>query len=167
MADDDNDGMPDTWELENGLNPLDATDANKDLDQDGRSNLDEFLQNSNPQKDDVAPVVNVPANVSLNATTLFTKVDAQLLQTQGTVTASDAGNEACCAVTAVGMVEEGLMLRPGRHIITWKAQDAAGNIGSAEQIVDIYPTISFGKDATVSEGRDSRFKVVLNGDSPT
>ncbi|MGL4747512.1 MAG: thrombospondin type 3 repeat-containing protein, partial [Shewanella sp.] len=35
------------------------------------------------------------------------------------------------------------------------------------QIVDIYPTISFGKDATVSEGRDSRFKVVLNGDSPT
>ena len=166
-ADDDNDGMPDAWELENGLNPLDATDANKDLDQDGRSNLDEFLQNSNPQKDDVAPVVNVPANVSLNATTLFTKVDAKLLQTQGTVTASDAGNEACCAVTAVGMIEEGLMLRPGRHIITWKAQDAAGNIGSAEQIVDIYPTISFGKDATVSEGRDSRFKVVLNGDSPT
>lgn len=166
-ADDDNDGMPDAWELENGLNPLDATDANKDLDQDGRSNLDEFLQNTNPKKDDVAPVVNVPANVSLNATTLFTKVDAQLLQTQGTVTASDAGNEACCAVTAVGMVEEGLMLRPGRHIITWKAQDAAGNIGSAEQIVDIYPTISFGKDATVSEGRDSRFKVVLNGDSPT
>mgnify|MGYP006138986707 CR=1 FL=1 len=166
-ADDDNDGMPDAWELENGLNPLDATDANKDLDQDGRSNLDEFLQNSNPQKDDVAPVVNVPANVSLIATTLFTKVDAQLLQTQGTVTASDAGNEACCAVTAVGMIEEGLMLRPGRHIITWKAQDAAGNIGSAEQIVDIYPTISFGKDATVSEGRDSRFKVVLNGDSPT
>ena len=166
-ADDDNDGMPDTWELENGLNPLDATDANKDLDQDGRSNLDEFLQNTNPQKDDVAPVVNVPANVSLNATTLFTKVDAKLLQTQGMVTASDAGNEACCAVTAVGMIEEGLMLRPGRHIITWKAQDAAGNIGSAEQIVDIYPTISFGKDATVSEGRDSRFKVVLNGDSPT
>ncbi|MCT8872714.1 choice-of-anchor U domain-containing protein [Shewanella xiamenensis] len=166
-ADDDNDGMPDAWELENGLNPLDATDANKDLDQDGRSNLDEFLQNSNPQKDDVAPVVNVPANVSLNATTLFTKVDAKLLQTQGMVTASDAGNEACCAVTAVGMIEEGLMLRPGRHIITWKAQDAAGNIGSAEQIVDIYPTISFGKDATVSEGRDSRFKVVLNGDSPT
>ena len=166
-ADDDNDGMPDAWELENGLNPLDATDANKDLDQDGRSNLDEFLQNTNPQKDDVAPVVNVPANVSINATTLFTQVDAQLLQTQGTVTASDSGNEACCAVTAVGMVEEGLMLRPGRHIITWKAQDAAGNIGSAEQIVDIYPTISFGKDATVSEGRDSRFKVVLNGDSPT
>lgn len=42
-ADDDNDQMPDTYELANGLNPLDSADAMGDLDNDGLSNLDEYL----------------------------------------------------------------------------------------------------------------------------
>gem|GEM_PF-2516602 len=46
--DDDNDGMPDSWELTYGLNPLDPADANTDLDGDGLSNLQEFLQGLNP-----------------------------------------------------------------------------------------------------------------------
>jgi hypothetical protein len=40
--DDDGDGLPDTYELANGLNPLDAGDAGLDNDLDGLSNFDEF-----------------------------------------------------------------------------------------------------------------------------
>jgi hypothetical protein len=50
--DSDGDGIPDEWELNNGLDPNDPTDAERDLDGDGLSNLDEYLQNTNPNKPD-------------------------------------------------------------------------------------------------------------------
>jgi hypothetical protein len=47
-SDDDGDEIPDVWETLNGLNPLDADDALRDNDWDGLSNLQEYLQGSNP-----------------------------------------------------------------------------------------------------------------------
>lgn len=47
-SDDDNDGLPDTWEQQYGLNPLDARDAALDTDNDGLTNLQEFEQGSDP-----------------------------------------------------------------------------------------------------------------------
>lgn len=44
--DDDNDGLPDSVELEHGLDKLDSSDALSDLDQDGFSNFLEHLQGS-------------------------------------------------------------------------------------------------------------------------
>lgn len=41
--DSDHDGMPDDWELNNGLDPKDASDGNGDLDQDGYTNIEEYL----------------------------------------------------------------------------------------------------------------------------
>ena len=41
--DSDSDGMPDAWEKRNGLNPLDPTDGNGDMDGDGYTNVEEFL----------------------------------------------------------------------------------------------------------------------------
>ena len=46
--DDDNDGLPDAYELLHGLNPNDASDANADSDNDGYTNLQEFVVGSNP-----------------------------------------------------------------------------------------------------------------------
>ena len=46
--DNDNDGMPDTWEEAYGLNPVDAGDANTDFDNDGLSNTEEFKKGSLP-----------------------------------------------------------------------------------------------------------------------
>jgi len=42
--DSDADGLPDLWELNHSLNPLNATDAQADSDNDGLSNLEEYTQ---------------------------------------------------------------------------------------------------------------------------
>ena len=49
-TDDDGDGLPDTWEAQYGLNPLDARDAAGDLDNDGLSNLLEYQKGTDPLK---------------------------------------------------------------------------------------------------------------------
>ena len=45
----DKDGMPDDWERVNGLNPNNAEDRNEDMDSDGFTNLEEYI-NSLVQK---------------------------------------------------------------------------------------------------------------------
>ena len=58
--DDDNDGMPDTYELANGFDPLNASDANQDADGDGLSNLDEFLGGSDPNNPNDPVQIPIP-----------------------------------------------------------------------------------------------------------
>lgn len=41
--DTDRDGMPDAWERQSGLDPRNAEDRNGDRDQDGFTNLEEYL----------------------------------------------------------------------------------------------------------------------------
>lgn len=41
--DSDNDGMPDTYEIARGLNPIDSADAVKDSNRDGYTNLEDYL----------------------------------------------------------------------------------------------------------------------------
>jgi hypothetical protein len=62
--DDDNDGMPDAWEIIYGLDPH-TNDADPDADGDGLSNLAGFQAQTHPtsEKTDVAPdtpVINSP-----------------------------------------------------------------------------------------------------------
>jgi len=47
-ADSDFDLMPDNWEIDNGLNPLDASDASGDEDGDTLTNLEEYQNGCNP-----------------------------------------------------------------------------------------------------------------------
>jgi ribosomal protein L40E len=46
--DDDDDGMPDVYEREKGFDPYDAADANYDPDGDGRTNLEEYIDGTDP-----------------------------------------------------------------------------------------------------------------------
>ena len=47
--DEDGDGIPDYWETAFGMNPNNPSDAPLDFDGDGKSNLQEFLNSSNPK----------------------------------------------------------------------------------------------------------------------
>jgi hypothetical protein len=48
--DSDNDGMPDEWETRYGLNPNDATDAAKDMNGDGYTNIEKYIYGIDPTK---------------------------------------------------------------------------------------------------------------------
>ena len=47
-VDTDNDGMPDEWEKQYGLNPNDASDAVKDCNGDGYTNIEKYINGINP-----------------------------------------------------------------------------------------------------------------------
>jgi hypothetical protein len=57
----DGDGMPDDWETKTGLNPKDASDASKDRNKDGYTNIEEFLNS-------VVDIKNVVPAKSTNKT---------------------------------------------------------------------------------------------------
>jgi photosystem II stability/assembly factor-like uncharacterized protein len=54
--DSDGDGMVNSWETLNGLNPNNAADAGLDSDGDGFSNLEEYIGQTNPQSSASVPV---------------------------------------------------------------------------------------------------------------
>jgi pectate lyase len=49
LADTDHDGMPDEWEMQHRLGVSDLKDGNSDLDGDGYTNLEEYLNGTDPQ----------------------------------------------------------------------------------------------------------------------
>ena len=63
-ADADHDAMPDAWEKRYGFNPKDPSDGPKDLDGDGYTNVEEFLNLTDPTKPDTgAPIPHPPVVV--------------------------------------------------------------------------------------------------------
>jgi hypothetical protein len=61
--DTDNDGMPNEWETQYGLNPNDPSDATQDKDGDGVTNLDEFKAGTDPA-DTTKPTIVAAATTS-------------------------------------------------------------------------------------------------------
>ena len=59
----DGDGMPDEWELANGLNPEDPSDAHLDSDGDEFSNLEEYSAKTNPRDKASSPPLVVKLRV--------------------------------------------------------------------------------------------------------
>ncbi len=50
--DTDEDGMPDAWERQHGLDPGDASDNNRDADSDGYTNIEECINGTDPNSGD-------------------------------------------------------------------------------------------------------------------
>lgn len=90
-TDDDGDGMPDTWEIQYGLNALDAADASLDKDGDGIANREEYQQGTDPTVKDGKPdlVVSIAPVTSVTPDTFTSHV----------VTVSNTGVKAAADIT--------------------------------------------------------------------
>ncbi|MGD8593263.1 MAG: hypothetical protein PVF82_10555 [Gammaproteobacteria bacterium] len=65
IMDSDGDGLPDEWEQQYGLNPLDASDATIDSDGDGIANLTEFVNGTDPTYFDIGTPNTLTSNTEV------------------------------------------------------------------------------------------------------
>jgi len=165
--DDDNDGMPDTYELANSLDPFDPTDVNGDNDGDGISNFDEFTNGTNPNL----------ADLIIDATGYFTPFE---------LTPPEPKSVHLFA-TAVTPIFESMLTdstdpngpyRPGINDIRWVPSNGtesrldlndSGNLLQTPpvQTLRIRPIVSFAIDQQVAEGGTASVRITLNGVSPS
>ena len=150
----DDDGIPDDIETAVGLNPLIKADALEDLDGDGISNLDEYLNGTDFMVDSTPPVVTPPTDMTVDSTGALTEV------TFGIATADDLVDG---PVSALANITGPFV--PGMHTVTWSATDAEGNIGTATQSINVIPLVSLGQDIYADEGSTVLIPISLNGDA--
>ncbi len=65
-ADNDSDGMPDYWENQNGLNPNSSSDANLDRNEDGYTNIEEYINSLIPYISITNGTVSTPTNFRIS-----------------------------------------------------------------------------------------------------
>ena len=149
-SDSDGDGITDGWEVDRGLDPTNADDATSD-NGNGQSYLDEFLAAS----DTVAPVITLDELVTIAASGV-----REAVPTEG-VSALD---------NIDGMVPVSLegpgYLSPGRHVVVWRATDAAGNSSTASQVIHVLPQVLVKASQVASEGQVVEVSVELSGEAP-
>ncbi|WP_196386237.1 Ig-like domain-containing protein [Vibrio cidicii] len=104
-----------------------------------------------------APTITAPADVEVNATSLFTKVAL------GTAVAEDSTGKPL----PVSLVDNNTFFRPGANTVYWRTQDSQGNVAEASQTVTVHPLISISKDAQTTEGTSHSVSVYLNGPAPS
>jgi large repetitive protein len=123
--------------------------------QKGRSNAKvQLLITGQSSKD--APVITVPADITANATGLYTKLKL------GVATAVDkSGNK-----LAVSLVNTKQLFAPGEHVAYWQATDSQGRSMIKPQKVTVKPLISISRNQVVSEGSEAKITVFLNGPAP-
>ena len=152
VLDTDQDGLPDFYEEQNGLDLNDPSDADGDLDGDGVSNLDEYLDGTDPTKDELPPELSLPEDISAAATGRLTDI------TLTSATANDNKDGSLTVnASATGPFESGLTE------IVWSVSDAAGNESSGIQRVEILPLVNFTPSTLASEGSTVEIKAELSG----
>ncbi|HEY1083149.1 MAG TPA: DUF1800 family protein [Prosthecobacter sp.] len=81
----DEDGLPDAWELANGLSPINASDAGLDPDGDGITNLNEYAYGTNPNSFDSGGTITVTPLVADAFELEGTPAKFRISRTGGTV----------------------------------------------------------------------------------
>ncbi|WP_300417821.1 M4 family metallopeptidase [uncultured Pseudoalteromonas sp.] len=142
--DSDNDGIPDFWEYQFGLNVLDSFDASQDLDRDGLANITEFEIGSNPTAEDTDSDGVVDSedshpddpNLGENLPPVFSDLTAVTIE--GVYENTSIPRSLYPEVTdnnraAVEVYPLSRTLVYGENQVTWVAEDIAGNSARAVQ----------------------------------
>ena len=165
--DDDNDGMPDAFELANSFDPFNAADAAGDADGDGVTNLQEYLDGTNPNQE----------NLIIDATGYFTPFELTPPDPASIHTLATAVTPTFTQVNPVSSDPNG-PYRPGNNSITWKPSNGSdddlatndpGNLvtNPPTQTFLIRPLATLSVDQDAVEGSVAMVTIQLNGDSPS
>jgi VCBS repeat-containing protein len=165
--DDDNDGMLDVFEIASSLDPFNFADAALDADGDGVTNLQEFLDGTNPNL----------ANLSIDATGYLTPYDLVFPTPTSIHASATAVTPVFVSLTPVSDSPTG-PYRPGDNSIEWVPSNATdpdlrNNPGLVsdppQQPLFVRPLVNFGVNQQVEENdsADITVTVSLNGDSPS
>ena len=128
--------------------------------------------------DPAAPILTVPADISVKATGLYTPVSVrQLLGLPESTSQADLDKallalsvngkgESCCTSSPEGLSGDKLLLKPGKNSVKWTAKSAAGLSASDIQIVKVSPMVSLSQSQIAVRGTSTEFRVLLNGVAP-
>lgn len=102
---------------------------------------------------------SAPADRDINALSLMTA----LPQDMAPQAADHQGN-----ALEVSLVGGRTHFATGRHVLTWRAVTAQGGEGTVQQVLRIWPTVSFSPDQTLGgqAGNFDFFRIALNGRAP-
>lgn len=158
----DGDGIPNSVEIANGLNPYDPSDAGLDLNGDGLTNLQDY-QSCAPSDTHCyaisAPVISTNDNPFIVTSTGY--------YTPVAIEATARGLSGPLQVTA----DQTGPFRPGTHTVTWSvywtAPDLSSQVTTATQTVIVKPLVTLGGAEVASPGQTVTIPVRLNGPAPS
>ncbi|MEN6447822.1 MAG: fibronectin type III domain-containing protein, partial [Syntrophaceae bacterium] len=156
--DSDGDGMPDAWETAYGLNPNSPGDAFLDADNDGVSNLDEFLHSTNPTNAaDNAPVVSAgpdrnvaPQRVILDGSASYDPNGDTLSHSWAQV----SGPVQVLLETPTSSVASFMGIKAGLYRFRLSCSDGRSTVTDTVDVTiqNVAPSVNAGSDTTVNTG---------------
>ncbi|MCT4629162.1 Ig-like domain-containing protein [Winogradskyella sp.] len=134
--DTDNDGMPDTWETANGLNPNVADNNGNDLDA-GYTNLEVFL---NQVDGEIVPVEE-PEIILLGDEVVDIIVNSVAYTDEGATAFDQQDGDITSSIVVGGDVVDNTSI--GTYVITYNVNDSEGNAAEeVTRIVNVSPEVN-------------------------
>jgi len=145
-VDTDKDGMPDSWEVDFGFNPNDASDGAKDFDKDGATNAQEYAAGTNPI--DVTKPVLVSAATSGDFKTV-TLTFSEAVEAGSATTLANYAFSPNLAVTAASAK---------KNVVTLTT--AAQTPGAVAYTVTVNNVVDTSKNAVVANSKASFYSFI-------
>ncbi|UOQ48676.1 pectinesterase family protein [Gracilibacillus caseinilyticus] len=138
IADEDQDGMPDQWEADHGLDSTDPADRNDDTDGDGYTNLEEYL-NTIAANGSANPTVSIqsPAMNDIHETGSDITIEANASDSDGAVekVVFYQGSEKLGEDSSAPYTYQWSDVPEGTHHLTAKAIDDTGTSTDSSNVV--------------------------------